>query len=342
MPLTARQVGREREAHGGVADRVRRELEARGGEALHHLRHPRRVGPERARCPRRACRAPPARPCRRRSRRRRRTWPCRRTTAARARRAAPAAPPARRRSCPASATAARAGAWSARRVPSRSRRRSCVAGSPSITCAPVRPERVQPPQLLDVAGAQLGPAQPRRGAQHEVLRARLAQLARRHAVDADDLRAVRERVRAGDVGELERARAWRAPCAGPRAARTPPRRDRLADLLRRRRRVVVQPPGEQPAALWTAPAASAASTASRVRQPLRSVPRASSAPQNGCRCESTRPGMSALPRASRTSVRASQCARTSSLVADGDDRAAAASRPRSRTAAPGRASGRAR
>ena len=69
-----------------------------------------------------------------------------------------------------------------------------------------QPERVQPPQLRDVALAQLRPAQPRRGAQHEVLRGGLAQLARRHALDADHLRAVGERVRAGDVGELERAR----------------------------------------------------------------------------------------------------------------------------------------
>ena len=114
---------------------------------------------------------------------------------------------------------------------------------------PGQPERVEPSQLLDVTLAQLRPAQPGRGAQHEVLRRGLAQFAGRDAVGAHDRRAVRERVRAGDVGELQRARRRqrrmqvREPHEGGRAPH------RRADRRRRRRRVVVQAPGEQPAAL---------------------------------------------------------------------------------------------
>ena len=124
-----------------------------------------------------------------------------------------------------------------------------------------QPERVQPPQLRDVPRAQLRPAQRRRGAQDQLLRARLVQLAGGDAVDAHDLGPVGEVDRARDLRQLQRARR------GQRAVQVAqPHEHRRAaggraDLGGRGRGVVVQPPGEEPAAV-RALAASAASTSS--------------------------------------------------------------------------------
>ena len=173
-------------------------------------------------------------------------------------------------------------------------------------------ERVEPLQLGHVAGAQLRPAQLRRGAQDEVLRAHLAQLAgRRSVLVADDLGVVREVARAVDLRQLERARR------GERGVQVgePHERggavDRGGDLGDRRRGVVVQPPGEQPAAVDGARGQRrehlllrSCSGSDRRRGP---APR----PRTGAGGSRSSPGISACPPACRTSVRASQCARTS-------------------------------
>ena len=89
-----------------------------------------------------------------------------------------------------------------------------------------QPERVQPPQLAR-RGGRGSPASAAPGAARstQVLRARLAQLAGRDAVARRrPRRAVREVDRAGRPAPAPARAGWPAPCAGPRAARTPPRR----------------------------------------------------------------------------------------------------------------------
>ena len=129
-----------------------------------------------------------------------------------------------RRSCPASATAARAGASSARSVPSRSRRRSCVAGSPSITCAPVSPSAFSRRSCSTWRARSSGQRRP--GAARST--SSCAPGSRSSPVGTPSTHTTSEPSANAsgpvDLGELQRARRGERACAGPRAARTPPRR----------------------------------------------------------------------------------------------------------------------
>ena len=241
------------------------------------------------------------------------------------------------------ATAARAGAWSAPRCP-----RGRAGGRASRARRPSRARRSARARSAAAARATWrarisGQRRPRRGAQHEVLRARLAQLAGRDAVDADDLdEPSGKSTRPGHLRQLQRARASPAPCAGPRAARTPPRRRPP------RRSRAASAPRRSPAPRRTASrarrrlAASAASTSSCVRAAAQIGAAGELRAPERVQVRVDQPGDQRLRRA-RAGPR---CARRSradlGLVADGDDRRRLAPRRRSRTAAPGRASGRAR
>ena len=200
------EVGADREAHGGVADGVGRELEAGAREAVHHVRHPLRVGPER-----------------------------RQALAASVGRLEPgsagvdhavgeelghaAAPqPAggadqrQQRVDPLVADVGRDPLRHAQ--PQRQLlgafeiAQELVRAGIAVDHVPAgEAERVQLTHQLDVPRPQLRPAHPRRGPQHEVVRRPLAQLSGRHAARVDhDRRGVRELHRARDLCVAERVR----------------------------------------------------------------------------------------------------------------------------------------